>query len=196
MAFLTVNLFDLSTKIKRPGTLVRLKEQTLIVCCKHAKTIVRLSPDDKTSRLAAGKSQQVSGGYSSAELAGEFSDLRSWSQPPAQRGERSLTWRTTELPAGAINSLGGMRALREGMFSLSYFTYGYHGPEDDQIACIYLPLIKAQLELPADDVEGRLGWESRALLNSICGRRDSTSTAGVIHSISVTAVWTSLIQNA
>ena len=61
------------------------------------------------------------------------------------------------------------------MFNLSYLTYGYHGPRGPdgvRLACLYLPTIKAQLELPIDDVEGDGGWESRALLSSICGRED------------------------
>ena len=51
-------------------TLMRFKEQTLKVCCKHAKAILRLSPDGKPFRPAAEKSRQTSGGYSTAELAG------------------------------------------------------------------------------------------------------------------------------
>ena len=47
---------------------------------------------------------------------------------------------------------------------------------------MYLPAIKAQLELPVAGVEGPLGWESRALLSSICGRgdyRDGLNNEGV-----------------
>ena len=144
-------------------TLAHLNECQLTVCRKHAKTMLRLS----------GKSlRPVSGGYSAAEMAGEFPGLRPWSHTPQQEGERSSTWRTAKLSAATINSLGGKQALRDGMFSLSYFTYGYHDNEGIRTACVYLPAIQAQLELPDDDSNGFLGWESRALLSSICGRRD------------------------
>ena len=95
-------------------TLARLNERSLTVCRKHADTIQRVSTADKASQ-PVGKPQQVSGGYSITELAGEFPDLRSWSQTPDQRGERALTWRTTDLSAGDINSFGGSQAAREGM---------------------------------------------------------------------------------
>ena len=84
-----------------------------------------MNTDDKSSRPDVGKPRLASGGYSAAELAGEFPDLRSWSQPIDQRGDTALTWRTTELSATDINSYGGRQAARDGMFSLSYYTYGY-----------------------------------------------------------------------
>jgi len=151
-------------------TLAHLNERKLTVCQKHAKAILRLSgepmpPDVKKTRLALG-------GYSASEMAGEFPGLRPWSQTPEQVGDRSSTWRTAKLSAATINSLGGKQALRDGMFSLSYFTYGYHDSEGIRTACVYLPTIQAQLELPDDDSNGFLGWESRALLRSICGNPD------------------------
>jgi len=118
------------------------------------------------------KTRPVSGGYSASEMAGEFPGLRPWSHTPQQDGDRSSTWRTANLSAATINSLGGKQALRDGMFSLSYFTYGYHDSEGIRTACVYLPAIQAQLELPDDDSNGFLGWESRALLRSIFGSQD------------------------
>jgi len=152
-------------------TLVTYHGQTMRVCSKHGHSVATLSPH-QPSQPTKGRSQSVSGGYSAAELAGEFSGLHAWTHTLDQRGEHGLKWRTTELSASAINALGGRQAMRDGMFNLSYFTYGYHGPDDARIACLYMPAVKAQLELPADDVEGLSGWESRALLTSICGRAD------------------------
>jgi hypothetical protein len=138
-------------------TLAHLGERKVTVCQKHATAMLGLvdnAMDEKKTRPA-------SRGYSASEMAGEFPDLRPWSRPPQQDGDRSSTWRTARLSAATINSLKGKQALRDGMFSLSYFTYGYHDNEGVRTACVYLRAIQAQLELPEDDSSGFLGWESQ-----------------------------------
>ena len=61
-------------------TLVRLQKRSFIGCCKHAKTIVRLSPDDNSSRPAANK-------HAKTMPAGRSSILRSKGEPV--EGERA-----------------------------------------------------------------------------------------------------------
>ena len=144
------------------AVLAQLNERDVTVCIKHANEMLRLSGEARSQDEK--KMQPVSGGYSASEMAGEFPGMRPWSHNPQHDGDRSSTWRTTRLSAASINSLGGKQALRDGMFSLSYFTYGYYDNEGIRTACVYLPAIHAQLELPDDDSNGFLGWESRTLL--------------------------------
>ena len=158
-------------------TTVSLGEQTARVCDKHGTTVRNLGDLFDGSAVPDKKPSQVAGGFTAAELSGKFSGLRGWSQSlEGLQGERAQTWRTAMLSTGQINALRGRQAVRDGVFSLSYFTYGYYESKETgmRTACIYLPALKAQVELYVDDVEGTgvHAWESRALLTSVCKRRD------------------------
>ena len=85
-------------------TLVRLKKQSLIVCCKHAKTIVRLSPDDNSSRPAANK-------HAKTMPAGRSSILRSEGEPvegerasPEERDIEALIKRMVRAALDTVNN--------------------------------------------------------------------------------------------
>jgi hypothetical protein len=135
-------------------TTVSLGEQTARVCDKHGTTVRNLGDLFDGSAVPDKKPSQVSGGFTAAELSGKFSGLRGWSQSlEGLQGERAQTWRTTRLSTGQINALGGRQAVRDGVFSLSYFTYGYYASKETgmRTACIYLPALKAQVELYVDD---------------------------------------------
>ena len=65
---------------------------------------------------------------------------------------------------------GGKRAKRNSEWWLAYYTMGHRKLEDDtQVVCIYIPIIKAQVEIPEEELEGNgpNAWHSKVLLTCL-----------------------------
>ena len=69
---------------------------------------------------------------------------------------------------------------RNGVWWLAYYTVGHRKLEDDtQVACIYIPIIKAQVEILEEELEGTgpNAWHSKVLLT--CMLRDGKYVDGL-----------------
>ena len=104
------------------------------------------------------------------ELAGHF-ELEKWSNDRLIYDRNFKTWRSAWLEAAHISSFGKGDVKRsDGPFSISYFQYGYIRSDVGgvMLACIYIPILRLQLEVPASEIEGDESiWQSKTLLHSI-----------------------------
>ena len=170
-------------------------DTTATFCDKHWESVKTEYPGQKkTSPNTTVRPQPIQDAhekpapFTEAEINGVFSVNTPWENdyllvdmPTAK------TWRTANLHSDKIDTLiglsresGGIRALSEGVWTLAFYTAGYKIREDgSRVGCIYIPTIKAQVEVPVEELDGTGSktWNSRPLLH--CTLTDKSYVDGL-----------------